>query len=86
MKEIKKVVFINHHYNGSVVSTLEFSFREVKGQYKLYRRETYENKFREEKPKPKGFLFFKMFDPEKIDEIVENHYSLLKMVGYTKVE
>lgn len=86
MKELKRYVFINTHYNGNVVSTLEFSFREVKGEYKIYRREVYENKMSSDPRKPATFKFFRYCKPEKIDEVIDEHYKLLNMVGYTKVE
>jgi hypothetical protein len=86
MKELKRYVFVNTHYNGDVVSTLEFSFREVKGEHRIYRRELYENKMRSDTRKPVTFKFFRTCSPEKIEEVIEEHYKLLNMVGYTKVE
>lgn len=86
MKEIKRYVFVNTHYNNNVVSILEFSFREVKGEYRIYRREVYENKMSSDTRKPTTFKFFRKCEPEKIEEVINEHYKLLNMVGYTKVE
>lgn len=79
--EMKHITLVNEHYNGNVVSTLEFSFREVQGEYKVYRKETYHNKLSDTRNKPK-YTFFRKFDPNDMDKFIDDSLHLFKMVGY----